>query len=248
MLTQINNQKFKNLSDIENWINSFFNPSENVLNQTKEILQSLNSNEQIISILKSLLLDKKKLEEIASRSYLHYNGFDKIVLLENKELGYRLRLHLWRPENHINYFEHIHNHPWDFSSIILAGALKFQIYSPDCMDISQKDYYKYLTLPSKEKGQGHILKPNGKSKLKLVLDASLNAGSFYSNAKEIIHRVIKDNNQFCATLILQAPINSVKSDIFTEESYTDDCMSVNHTFYDYNFLEYLFNCLIDELK
>ncbi len=236
------------LDDVENWINSSFNQFQNILPQTKEILEPLSTKDRVLQILSSLLQDNKRLEEIAKRSYLHFNGFDKIVLLESEEFGYRLRLHLWRPEHFIEHFEHVHNHPWDFSSRILAGSLKFQIYSADSSSIEGLDtYYKYVTLPPLEKGNGHILDPKGESNLKLVFDATVKEGSFYSNSRELIHRVIKDNNEFCATLILQSPINGVISDLYTNEPYTNENTSVSHKFYDTDFLKYLLQYMINRL-
>jgi hypothetical protein len=58
----------------------------------------------------------------AERSHRHTLGFDKLVLAETSG-GARLRLHLWHPGKPFEKFGDIHDHEWDYSSLVLYGSL-----------------------------------------------------------------------------------------------------------------------------
>ena len=81
---------------------------------------------KLIHLLQALLNDQQYLEQVASRSYQHGNGFLKVVLLDR---GYKLRLHIWFAGQSCE--ENIRDHRWSFSSLILAGQLTSGIWQDD---------------------------------------------------------------------------------------------------------------------
>ncbi|MDA1656354.1 MULTISPECIES: hypothetical protein [Bacillus] len=246
MIELIKPVMFSNIREVEEWIDINFNSiSTSNLEKTKKLLEPVCTNEQLIILLKSLLNDQEKLAEIASKSYTHANGFDKIVLIENYEVGYRLRLHIWRPDHVLFHAEHVHNHPWDFSSKVLTGALTFKTYKLN--ELFGEELYHYRTLPLPSGEVGHQLKDLGRENLNWVFDATIEAGSFYTLSKEVIHRVIKESDRLTSTIMLQTPIEGIVSDLFTEEPYKDEKEFV-HKFYDVNTLVNLLHVMIDELS
>ncbi|MDL2192821.1 hypothetical protein QQF40_15685 [Cobetia sp. LC6] len=71
------------------------------------------------SLFSSIVLNEAAIEEIAKRSYVHANGFVKLLLVDKRPL-YSVRLHIW-PSTVIKETD-IHDHPWDFDGFILNGG------------------------------------------------------------------------------------------------------------------------------
>jgi len=94
----------------------------------------------VIKLLKEIIEDNEKLEEISKRSYTHALGFDKIVLMVDKSTPYKpeLRLHLWYPEaNGVPLVESLHEHSFNFISTVLSGHLENQMFSLE--DLNKDD-------------------------------------------------------------------------------------------------------------
>lgn len=56
-----------------------------------------------------------------------YDFMDKVVLHDDPEHGYRIRVHCFLP----GYFDRPHNHRWSFGSMILTGAYRHVQYGGD---------------------------------------------------------------------------------------------------------------------
>ncbi len=111
---------------IENYSNKVI--SENDIDSFK---YNINKN-NVIQLLREIVNDINKLEEISKRSYTHALGFDKIVLMVDKSTPYKpeLRLHLWYPEaNGVPLVESLHEHSFNFISTVLSGHLENQMFS-----------------------------------------------------------------------------------------------------------------------
>ena len=74
-------------------------------------------------VIREIIQDQKLLTSIAAISYLHKNGFYKLILADSKD--FKLRLHIWLPGT-IAY-ETLHSHRWHFSSTIIVGKLQSEI-------------------------------------------------------------------------------------------------------------------------
>ncbi len=109
----------KNLEKI-NW-NNF----DEVFSVNKEILESIFKNRDIIGYFLNNSLKDKKLISLAE----HYDFFDKIVLYIDKKDRFRIRLHVFSGENSNQYRPHCHR--WDYSSVILNGGYKHNIYGTE---------------------------------------------------------------------------------------------------------------------
>lgn len=94
------------------------------------------TKETTIQILNDILNNRDLLEKIAQRSYTHALGFDKLVLADlRKDIDPSLpkaqvRLHIWNPENDaVPMVESLHEHSFDFVSVILSGYLENQCFT-----------------------------------------------------------------------------------------------------------------------
>jgi len=171
------------------------------------------------SMLVELLASRDRLADIAERSLWHPNGFAKIVLLSHS--SYKLRLHVW--ENAASESTvvkgHVHNHGWDFSTILLAGGYRHQEFRP-AADGDKFFAYKYRS--DVEPG-AYSLVPAGNQILRCVFDAYLSQGSRFTISSEVLHRVVPDARQPTVSLVLQGPPQPSSDDVFAprEVSETD---------------------------
>jgi hypothetical protein len=202
------------LHGVQEWLDSNMSSVQPVLTSSRDSLEPISTNEAVQEMLRSVLSDDSALAEIALRSYTHINGFDKFVLIVSK--NYKLRLHIWWPEHAVKHMEHVHDHPWDFSSRILLGSLRFQTISINDYGAMQLNHYKISANENLE----HSLDYLGEVNADWDLDAVLSKDSYYTLSRKIKHRVIKDNTVMTATLMLQGPAGDGQSNMFTEEIYT----------------------------
>lgn len=95
------------------------------------------NKKNVIQLLKEIINDEDKLLEISKRSYTHALGFDKIVLMVDKNTPYKpeLRLHLWYPEaNGVPLVESLHEHSFNFISTVLSGKLENQMFTMESLN------------------------------------------------------------------------------------------------------------------
>jgi hypothetical protein len=89
------------------------------------------------------------LRQIAEQSYLHPNGFRKIVLAR-LDAGAALRLHCWRFAPHERpdlRWEDIHTHRWPFASLVLEGQLHVREYYEEDSP-HPPTYLRYICSPN----------------------------------------------------------------------------------------------------
>jgi hypothetical protein len=163
-------------------------------------------------LLESVLADEQSLGSVASRSYRHTNGFDKIVLLASNEPSYKLRLHVWWPNSNTAHREHIHNHRWDFSTTLLCGAYRLEVFeqAPDGEVMSSYDYW------SPEDQYTFRMLPVGQATLRCVLMSAVITGGGYALDAASMHRVTRMGSEFVVSLMLQGPVKRDHTNVFTD--------------------------------
>ncbi|RCG19103.1 hypothetical protein DQ384_38140 [Sphaerisporangium album] len=57
----------------------------------------------------------------------HYDILDKLVLHDDRESGFRLRLHLFGPD----HYDRPHNHRWTYSARLLTGSYTHTLYGTE---------------------------------------------------------------------------------------------------------------------
>jgi hypothetical protein len=131
--------------------------------------------------------DEQSVGYAASHSYLHANGFDKIILISNQLPFYKLRLHIWNGLGGPSELRgHIHNHRWSFASRLIMGKARHDLYEERT---NGEMYYKYDYLPSSVPG-AFTLRTRGTQTLERLLSLQVTAGATYSIHHSAIHRVI----------------------------------------------------------
>jgi hypothetical protein len=169
------------------------------------------------SLLGEISASRDLLDEVAGRSVWHPNGFGKIVLLSG--LGYNLRLHVWHESDDIpdDSRENIHNHRWDFAMVLLAGSYRHQEYR---LADHGRNFHAYAYQSSADKSS-YSLTPVGSKPLRCVFEARLFAGSRYTIASEVIHRVIPDPANPPVSLVLEGPHKSTSVEVFALEQISE---------------------------
>jgi hypothetical protein len=157
-----------------------------------------------------LVASDVRLADMARRSLWHPNGFAKVVLLSHP--SYKLRLHVWRNETNSPAMAqgNVHNHGWDFSTVLLAGSYRHQEFRPSA---DGEEFFAYKYRPDGNPGS-YTLVPAGTQALCCVFDAYLPQGSGFTISSEVLHRVIPDSRQPTVSLVLEGPRQPSSDDVF----------------------------------
>jgi hypothetical protein len=176
------------------------------------LLRLLGQKQNFTFLLNQIRCDSILMKSVADRSYTHFNYFDKIVLIDSPENGYRLTLHIWWPpftEGELNE-DRIHNHRFDFWSVIITGKLKSQFY---CEASNGKKYYKSVYIPI-EKQPRSSMQYIGETELVKTNYSELNPGDSYFLTYTSIHKVVLPKDQVTSTLVLRGPRVRSRADVF----------------------------------
>jgi predicted metal-dependent enzyme (double-stranded beta helix superfamily) len=157
-------------------------------------------------------------------SHKHHNGFEKLTLYRSKNCGFTVRLHVWWPGEGREPGT-IHNHRWNFTSVLLVGQMKEIIY---------EDQKTRPTGPHSEK-RALQLSDAGPDGSKAVIDLGtrylvasawyvLCCPSIHGLRWTDIHQACPVGDGLCATLIVVDAADSCHS-----VSYRDQDVSFNST-------------------
>lgn len=169
----------------------------------------------IHSLLASVLRDGSYLAEVAAASYMHNNGFNKIVLATGAGGEYKLRLHLWRPHRE-PHSEHIHNHRWMFSSIVLAGEMQMEFFelASDHSGGPQLERHRYSrSLGSSRFGTQFV----DRVKIRSTFAGTLGSGASYWLRGNVFHRITVPREDLAATLVLQTAALGPDCEVLTND-------------------------------
>lgn len=148
--------------------------------------------------IREILANPAHLEKIAMRSYLHGNGFYKIILEDNNL--FRLRLHIWRPESRAE--ENIHDHRWHFASTILSGHMESEIWE-DAIPGGGELLDEYLYVGKTETEEAYV-RHMGKSEVSLKQKDFHAPGDAYYMMSNVMHKIVYKGNQEISTLMCHA--------------------------------------------
>ena len=179
-------------------------------------LSEVLDRQQIAYLLSALLSDRNRLPIIASQSYAHSNGFDKIALISSINPEYKLRLHIWWPgsEHQDNIpVELIHDHRWHFLSTVLLGSLRMEVFQ-HAEQAPLKFQYRYS--PRDPHKQSYSMELVGRVPLTSGFKTRLVRGSTYSLDPGTYHRVIYDGDEVSATAFLRWGATKDVADVFSD--------------------------------
>lgn len=168
-------------------------------------LVTLLATGEAASTVEALLGDSASLDDVASRSYAHPNGFRKLVIALAED-GTKLRVHRW-PQGDAET-SNVHNHRWAFASAIVAGRVRSALLA-----IGEKGetVERYRFEPSHPGGR-YTLSPAGTGALSTTSVAEFGPGSTYALSAEQLHRVRADPNTL--SLVLSGPSERDHTDVF----------------------------------
>jgi hypothetical protein len=110
--------------------------------EAEALLASLGTREDFIRLIRAIINDPHWLHLIAENSYRHALGFDKLIVAPLLPTG-QLRLHVWWPGDPRTR-EHIHNHRFAFSSIVVSGRLRNHVFETTRIPEGAKPYRRFV--------------------------------------------------------------------------------------------------------
>jgi hypothetical protein len=143
-------------------------------------------------------------DSIIEKSYLHPNGFDKLVLVSGKH--FNLRLHNFHPPKVMKPAESVHNHKWEFASSIIHGGYEATEYLVTHGD-EQRHHYTY----SKEEGLHYV----GNAGIEPVDQYEVKAGDSYFMPGDVYHSIKKISDQGCITVMMTGYTKETTTNVFS---------------------------------
>lgn len=158
------------------------------------------ANNKLLSLLHWLLYnpDSEQAERVAQCSYIHGNGFAKIVLGQGRD-GSKLRLHFWKEG--FSAEENAHCHRWGFSSLILFGEINSESFIESTSE-SATSVGCYLYEKSQ---QTAAISKLGNISISSTGNTIRTSGDYYDMLQGQLHRISGTNGKPTATLLLQCP-------------------------------------------
>ena len=204
---------FTSLNDVSKALCDNLDPSDDY-KVAEDLVQSLGRKQQVLALIESILRNDRQLEEIASRSYHHVNGFDKNVLVVSHKPKYELRLNIWWPKVcQEDHKEDIHNHLCDLTACLITGGYKHQIFLPSDTGDS---FYKYICMRRRD-GVGTFLEYQGQALVRQTFSNTMLAGCFYRLHSGILHRVENIPGCLTSTILIQGPFRQDYTDVYQYE-------------------------------
>ena len=181
----------------------------------QEILYSLSSNEAEVAALPSRLGDsrhvaisvlseviaspKDSVARLADASYLHANGFEKLVCGTAAPESPKIRLHVWPS---MANDAQTHDHGWSFYSHILLGSISSTEYEVG-MEPGSHSIYRVPNLRAREAGVNLKCMQRNVS-LRALSERNLTSGEGYGLTSNKLHRVVASRTSGAVTLVLQS--------------------------------------------
>jgi hypothetical protein len=151
-------------------------------------------------------VDDDKLEILAHNSHVHENGFTKLTLFDAVNGRYRIRLHIWDPKDSTKEEVNVHDHRYDFVSLVVTGRLENTRWN---FSENGAVYKLFAYEPRDEAGRYH-LRMVGRYCLSPEPLKIYSAGDAYSMMRDDLHTTQTSDNVRSITLCIQDR-NNLKS-------------------------------------
>lgn len=183
---------------------------ETTLRKTEDpsdALSKLRSQVDLNSLASEIVQDRVVFDSVAAQSYCHDNGFNKIPLSTPSGSALKLVLHHWDGAGASD--DNIHNHRWRFASVVLRGALCFELYD----ERPSGEAYSKATYASPEGHDDYRLSNSGHTHAACLANLELAAGTAYQWHEDLLHRAWGKPGIATATLIVQGQPTRRQTDI-----------------------------------
>lgn len=168
-------------------------PSD-VLNDIARKLQDF-GKPGLIAVIKHLLANEEALGAVAKQSYLHGNGFYKLVLVSEED--FVIRTNIWMPGMVAE--ENLHDHRWHMASAVITGSLESEIWE-DAASLSAPEYSEYIYVGKTAEKDAYLM-PIGKTRITLKEKVIHKAGESYSLPSHVMHRIVSCGTGLTSTLM-----------------------------------------------
>ncbi len=168
-------------------------PSQEIMQDIALILRQFGPR-GVHAYIKKLLNNDDLLAQIASQSYLHNNGFYKLLLAENET--FCIRLHIWMPGSVA--YETLHSHCWHMASTVIHGSLQSEVWESSVSPSAQ--FYDEYLYENKESEPRYL----GKTRVAPVKISNRTAGEAYTLQPHVLHRILYDGQAMVATLMCRS--------------------------------------------
>lgn len=156
--------------------------------------------------LRTTIESEELLERHSEQARWHPNGFLKLTLAEGDD-GRRIRLHIWPPNDRFATRQDIHDHYWDFSSVVIAGALSIEHYL-ECGSKEGIEFESAVLADFWGKGPGdrrYYFRPAQNLRLICGKRETARAGDTHWLKCGDFHRTYNETDQFAVSLLLHSP-------------------------------------------
>ncbi|UTJ07505.1 hypothetical protein [Arcobacter roscoffensis] len=202
--------------------------SEKLLINNKEnrtsFLQLLKSG-LLEDVIENLLGNPIELNEVASRSYSHNNGFLKVVLIE-KRPKYSIRFHIW-PEKPFQAPD-IHNHPWDMTGLVLNGSYEWPIYTFD-QTSKECESFNLFECRYLEDYSGHSFHNLDNVVLNQIEKLSFQQGDIFQLPQTKYHNVSKENSNPAESIVITGEAMGLSANVLTNRKIECNLIFKNST-------------------
>ena len=154
---------------------------------------------EVRAYVRSLLNGTTPLDELMEQSYIHKNGFQKIVL--GRKSGFAMRFHRYLPGEGD---QNVHDHRWSrLDSLVLEGSLPtdYLAYSePNDFGAEKWERHEYC-----KAGDDYVVKHRGATYLAPDECVHHSTGDLYSMDAKRLHRILPAAEPV-ATLVVTHPV------------------------------------------
>jgi hypothetical protein len=180
--------------------------------EAEALLASLGTREDFIRLIRAIINDPHWLHLIAENSYRHALGFDKLIVAPLLPTG-QLRLHVWWPGDPRTR-EHIHNHRFAFSSIVVSGRLRNHVFETTRIPEGAKPYRRFVE-DAQLRDHRWQFTASGTDLVRPVLVGSFPVSTSYSMFPEVLHR-IDALDPLTVTLFIERATTRSGSSVYVE--------------------------------
>lgn len=172
------------------------------------------------NVVQTVLSNETLFDQVARASYRHPNGFDKLILFRDAS-GAMIKLDAWWSDD--DQWGEIHNHRFDFSSIVMSGALQFRHYL-ESNDGSMEEQRSYrVTDPT---STDHLV--SRPIRLTQAWEGSMESGSSYDLECHMYHMARGTVGRDTITLVAQAAPRRSYSEALLGRPYLPPLIDLTH--------------------
>mgnify|MGYP003991648153 CR=1 FL=1 len=154
---------------------------------------------KVRAYVRSLLNGTTTMDGVMDQSYIHKNGFQKIVL--GRKSGFAMRFHSYLPDEGD---QNVHDHRWSrLDSLVLEGSLPadYLVYSePTDCGAEKWERHEYC-----KAGDDYVVKHQGETYLAPDERVLHSTGELYSMDAKCLHRILPATEPV-ATLVVTHPV------------------------------------------